>query len=53
MFFFLFIFDLKLQMTKMESLKKKWKIAIINLKNLLEPKMITCYDEKYKFLSII
>lgn len=40
-------------MTKMENLKKKWKIAIINIKFLLEPKMITSYDEKYKFLSII
>lgn len=37
----------------MENLKKKWKIALINLKFLLEPKMITSYDEKYKFLSII
>ncbi len=40
-------------MTKMENLKKKWKIALINLIFLHEPKMNTSHDEKYKFLSII
>lgn len=37
----------------MRNLIKKWKIAIINQENLLEPKMNTSDDEKYKFLSTI
>ena len=40
-------------MTKMKNLKKKWKFALIDLKNILDPKMITSHDEKYQFLSII